>query len=92
MRRFGNFGYGGKKRADEAIAAARECFDVERFVGGIGESLTEFVDCFIEAVFEVDEGFLRPEALLNFFTRDDLAGALKEHDEDFERLSGKADF
>jgi len=90
-QRLGNYRGRRKKRANETVAASRECFDVDGLFGGIGERLAEFVDGFVEAVFEVDESFLRPKAPLNLFPGDYMAGALEEHDEDFERLSGKAD-
>jgi hypothetical protein len=60
-------------------------------IGRVGKSLAEFVDGFVEAVFEVDEGFGGPEALLDFIAGDDGAGMFEKHDEDFERLAGETE-
>jgi len=43
--------------SEEAIAAAWESFDVCGLVGRVGEGLAKFVDGFVEAVFEINEGF-----------------------------------
>jgi len=75
----------------ETVAAAGESFDVGRMIGRIGEGLAEFVDGFVEAVFEVDESLGGPEALLYFVAGDDGTRMLEKHDEDFERLAGKTE-
>ena len=50
------------------------------------------VDRGIQAVIEVDEGVRGPELLLQFFARDDIAGAVEENGQHLERLPLQAQF
>ena len=75
----------GGDGSDEAVAAFGESFDEAGVVGFVGEGVAEFVDCGVEAVFEVDKGVSGPEAFLELFAGDDQAGVFQKDGEDLER-------
>jgi len=75
-------GYGG----DEAIALARDGFDVARALGVVGQSVADLLDAEIDSGFEVDISIVAPEAALDFFTGDELPGAFGEQLENTDRL------
>jgi hypothetical protein len=89
---FGEFGVGvgdgfdDANRGDEAVAAAGECFDEAGILGGVAEGFADLVDGRAEGVVEVDYGVFTPEACLEFFAGDDLAGLFQEGGEDLEGL------
>lgn len=76
-------------RGEKTIAATRKSFDIGGLVGRVGESLPQFVDRFVEAVFEVDKSLAGPKALLNLVPGNDRAGVFEKQDEDFKRLAGE---
>src|SRR5262249_51643677 len=79
-------------RRNEAIAAARQGFYVNRPLRGVSKRLPQFVNGLVETVLEVAEGFVGPQALLNLFASDHLPSTLEEHCEDIERMTSKPDF
>jgi hypothetical protein len=83
-------GFDALDRYEEAIAATRKSFNVVGMFGGIGESLAQLVDGFVEAILEVDESLGGPETLPDFFASDNYAGVLEKHEENLERLTGEA--
>jgi len=62
-----------------------------RILGGVVQNLADAVDGAVQVVVEVDEG-VGPEALLEFFASDDLAGALQQNGEYLEGLTGELEF
>src|SRR5580692_614668 len=48
----------------ETVAAARHCFHKSGALGGVAESLTDFVDGFVEPMVEIHKGVCSPEFLL----------------------------
>jgi hypothetical protein len=72
-------GNGREQRSYETVSAARQRLDVNGLLCGVGQRVTKFVDGLVEAVLKVDERFLRPQTMLDFFPGNNLAGALQEH-------------
>jgi hypothetical protein len=64
--------------SDEAIAVARNGFNVTGRAGRISEGIAEFLDGFIQSVIEINKNIGWPEASPEFLTRHDLAGAFEE--------------
>ena len=73
-------------RGDETIAPARNGLDKTRIVRSIAQSRAKFLDRGVQAVIEGNIGVRRPELLLNFFARNELAGALKQQGQYLEGL------
>src|SRR5712692_7873593 len=57
----------------------------------IAQSVTQPLDCRVQAHVEVHEGIRRPELLLEFFSRDDLTRMLQQQRQDVKRLVLKLD-
>ena len=72
---------------DEAIAAARESLNIARLVRGIAQGFTKLVDGSIEAMAEVHESVVGPDASTKLVARNELARAVEESYEDLERLA-----
>jgi hypothetical protein len=72
-------GTGREERTDETIAASRKSFYVSGFFGGIGKSLAKLIDCFVQAVFKINEGLLGPETLLYFLAGNNLSRTFEKH-------------
>src|ERR1700693_4673648 len=53
---------------NEPVPATGQRLDVFRFFSRIGQRLAQFVDCFVQAVLEIDEGLARPQLALNFLS------------------------
>src|SRR6476620_9767970 len=66
--------------SEEAVAAAGKGFHIAGTLGGVDESLTDLIDCFVEAVVEIHKSICGPELLLQVLTRYYLAGVLYQHD------------
>lgn len=71
---------------DETVSAPRKRLNKSRVVGGVVEGNAEFADGGIEAFVEADVGMARPEARLQFLTRDYFSGTLEEHRQDAKGL------
>jgi hypothetical protein len=71
---------------EEAVAVAREGFDVAGTVSSVIKSCTEFMEGYSHAVLEVDIGTVWPKFLAKFFAGDDFASVFKEEDEECEGL------
>src|SRR5439155_18557158 len=78
-------------RGNEAVAAPGAGLDVARRFGMIVERGTDLLDAGVQAVLEVNEGFLAPNLLPELLPSDQLAGAPGEQDEDFGGLGGEVD-
>jgi hypothetical protein len=97
MRKSGEFRAASRSGIDnldlgeEAVAATSNGFHKAGTFGGVAEGLTDFADCFVEAVVEVHESIRGPELFLEFLTSYDIAGVLKQQDQDLEGLFLKAD-
>jgi hypothetical protein len=64
-------------RRDKPIAAAGQGFDEARVFGRVAQGFTQLINRCTEAVVEVNDGVVAPEAVLNFFTGHDFAGAFE---------------
>ena len=73
-------------RSDEAVAPASQRLNVARTGSGIAQRLAHFVDGRIQAVVEVDKRIGGPKFLLQFFSRDHIAGAFQQERQHLERL------
>jgi hypothetical protein len=71
---------------DETVATAGKGLDISWSVRVVSESGTDLIDQEIDAALEVDEGFVAPDVLVDFFAGDDLTGALCEEQENGKRL------
>ena len=76
--------------SDEAVAAFRDGFDVNRRVGNVAQGVAEFHHGRVETVVEVNEGVGGPEDTAEVFAADELAGMLEEIDKHPERLLADA--
>ena len=61
---------------DEAVAAAGNGLDITWLVCIVSECGADLVDGEVDAAFEVDEGVVAPDVLVDFFAGDKLSGAL----------------
>ena len=66
---------------DEAVSAPWNCLQVARRVGVIIQRVPHFSDGYAEAVIELNEGILRPQALTDLLPGEDLSRPLQKHDE-----------
>src|SRR5262245_66517437 len=60
-------------------------------LGGVAERVTQPADRGIQAVFEIDERFRRPEPLPQLLAGDELTGAIQQRLQDLKWLLGKVD-
>ena len=74
-------------RCDEAIAPARQGFNVSRCGRTVAHDRAQLTDGDVQAVFEIDKGIVGPEPLVQLFARDQFAGPFQEHLEQIDRLS-----
>src|ERR1700752_3929257 len=92
MRKSGEFRAASRSGIDnldlgqEAVAATSNSFHKAGTLDGVAEGLTDFADCFVEAVVKVHESIRGPELFLEFLTSYDFAGVLKQQDQDLEGL------
>jgi len=77
--------------AHEAVAASRDRFDVARPLSRIAQQVADFLDCHVQAIVKIHERIGRPQHLLQFVPRNDLAPTLQQHTEYLERLVLLAD-
>jgi hypothetical protein len=71
---------------DEAVAAARNGFDIAWLVCAVSQCGADLIDGEVDAAFEVDEGVVAPDVLVDFFAGDNLSGALCQEQEHGKRL------
>ncbi|HXL22012.1 MAG TPA: hypothetical protein VOA78_06080 [Candidatus Dormibacteraeota bacterium] len=90
FRTANRWSFGDFNLRKEAVPATCDRFHKTRTVGGIAESVADFVDRFVEPVIEIHERVCRPEFLLEFLAGYDFAGVLKERRQHLERLFLKA--
>jgi hypothetical protein len=76
---------------DETVAAARQGFDETRVLMRIAESAAERLDRCIHAMLEIDEGVGGPEAGLQLFSGEQLAGLFEKQGENLEGTAGEMD-
>jgi hypothetical protein len=76
---------------DETVAAARKGFDETRVLVRIAESATQHQDRSVHAMLEIDEGVGGPEAALQFFSGEQLAGLFEKQGENLEGAPGEMD-
>ena len=62
-----------------------------RAFGRVAQRLAKLVDGGMKVVFDIDEG-VWPEALLQLFTSENVAGAFKQNGQDSKRLAAKFQF
>jgi hypothetical protein len=76
---------------DETVAAARKGFDETRMLVRIAEGAAERLDRCVHAMLEIDEGVGGPEAALQLFSGEQLAGLFEKQGENLEGASGEMD-
>ncbi len=72
--------------ADESIAAAWQGLDVARTVSGVMQCVAQPLHGRVEAVLEIYERIVRPQALAKLVAGDQLTGAVQKGEEEPERL------
>ena len=77
--------------SDEAITQLRKCLNIARRLSRVVEDNTDFFDCIVEALIEVDKGVGRPERPVEFLAGDELPWVLEKYLQDTEGLRGKLD-
>jgi hypothetical protein len=70
----------------KAVATAGNGFDKAGTFGGVAQSLSDFIDHFVEPVIEIHKGICGPEFLLKLLATYDFTGALKQHRQNLEGL------
>ncbi|MEJ1934378.1 hypothetical protein WDZ92_29630, partial [Nostoc sp. NIES-2111] len=68
------------------VAPQGKRFDVFRGFRIVAEDFAQPIDCFVDAVFEVDVSALRPEALLDLFAGEYCPGAFEEGEQNLKGL------
>ena len=76
---------------DKSIPSPRQGLDEARLVGGITQRLPQFADGNIEALFEINEGFVGPQPFVKRLARDEFGGAFEQRRENLKRLLLQAD-
>ena len=74
----------------KTVAAPSYGFHKARTLSEVAEGLADFVDRFVEPVFEIHESVHGPKFFLKFLASYDLAGVFKQHRQDLEGLILKA--
>ena len=69
---------------DKTVAAARKRFDEARILVRITQGAAERLDRCVYAVLEINEGVRRPQASLQFFACEQLAGLFQQEGENLE--------
>src|ERR1700694_3879250 len=85
----GNRGFDWRRRRDgayKAVTASRDGVKVAWPLSRIAQQLADFLDCRVQTIVEIHESIGRPQRLLQFVPRNDLAGTLKQHTKYLERL------
>lgn len=73
--------------SDKAIAVPGQRFDEAGRRGVVPQGLTQSFDGTVDAVFEIDEGILRPELLPDLFAGHQFAWTFQQHGQDLEGLT-----
>lgn len=79
----------GFHRGNEAISTAWQCFHEARFPGGIFQNLAHSFYRRVDAVFELDDGVIRPEPALQFLAGYQFPWSLQQDRQHFDRLSAE---
>src|ERR1051326_146732 len=74
------------RAAQKTIAALGDSLNVFWAGGGVAQYITQFDHRGVEAVIEVHERVLGPEALSQLFPRDNFLGAFQQRDQHLKRL------
>jgi hypothetical protein len=74
----------------KTIASPGDCLDIARLVGRVPQSVPQSPYRDANAVIELDNRIVRPEALPNLFARDHFARGFEQHSEYLERLRLKS--
>lgn len=77
------------QRRDEAVATARNGLNKARAFGGIAQYFAQAGDRLPQRQIVINKCVLRPDALLQLFTGDDLLGTFQQQPQDFEGLTGE---
>ena len=57
---------------DKAITPTRQSLDEAWLIGGVAQRLSQFADGYIEALFEIDKGFVGPQPFVKRFAEEYL--------------------
>jgi len=93
------FGYGGSRRGrrnnlhrgDEPVAAPRQRLDVARFIRRVAQRPAQRLDGRVDAVLELDNRVVRPQAPLQLLACHQFARTRQQHGQHFHGLTGKLD-
>jgi hypothetical protein len=72
--------------AYEAITLPGNSLDIARIIGRISQGVPQSPYRGVDAMVELDNGLVRPEALPNLLARDYFAGRFEKHLQDLEGL------
>jgi len=70
----------------EAVATARQSFDVAGFLGRIGQDIAQLLDGAVQTSIKVNKRVRRPEFLTEFLTRNQVTCMLQQNGEHLEGL------
>jgi hypothetical protein len=73
-------------RRDEPVAPPGNGLDEGGIFGGIAQSVSEFLDCSVQALVEVDVSPTWPQAGAQFFSADHFARMFQQNAENLQRL------
>jgi hypothetical protein len=71
---------------DEPKAAAGQGLDIARAFRLVAQRLPQLLDGGADAVVELDDRAIRPDAIADFLPRHHFSGMLEQHEENLERL------
>src|ERR1700682_6715333 len=78
----------GDFRLDQqAISFARNGLDIEGLIGGVAESLAQFIDSGVDVGVVVDVRVCGPQAYAQFLARDDFTGLFEQNYQDLINLA-----
>jgi hypothetical protein len=83
LRRMGRLTF---NKPNKTIPALRKSFDVARLIGVVPQSSPQFVDCLVQASFEIDKCIRGPELFAELFPRHHLARTFQKQHQRLERL------
>jgi hypothetical protein len=88
VQKKGCSGLVGDFRLDEqAISFARNGLDIKGLIGGVAESLAQFIDGSVYVGVVVDVRVRRPQAYAQFLARDDFTGLFEQDNQDLINLA-----
>ena len=78
-------------RRNETVSASRDRLHEARVLGCIAQHFAQPHDGIVQSVVKIDKGIAGPKAIAQFFSCDNFARLLQQHDQNLERLLWKFD-